>query len=494
MEQRRLLRDSLFNLSASVLTAVLGLIAVPLFVTRLPTVAYADWIVILATSKSVVLLDFGVGWTIVHLIAGEGRALTAETKQHLRAAATFISGLAALAGLAAFLAAWLQLGGLQGYRLPILVAGAVMAAMSHLNNYSMSVLWGRRRFDLAGLLIATEAGLQSGGVIVILLAGGDIVAAAVWEAAIVTLLALAKLTVAAIVCRDAAFRPTPRWPTAPMRLIRFGLASQISDGLSSLFWSLGVLVLGQVATPASVVAFSVAQKVPLALAGFVTRAAEVTMPAASGLVGRDTGAHATIAVSSARIAVALCVPVVVTIWFVAAPFMTLWVGGTDATTLVPAMRIAAVAVAAHSLGESARYFLWGSGRVGAIVLIQSIGATTLIVGAGALYMLADINTVSFTALQAIAVGAMSVALSILTAGRAGLSGRDYAIRVARGIPLAAFAAIAVGIGLTALWPEISWPALIAVAAGVTATFATLMIIFGLDPDETTALRRLVRQA
>lgn len=493
MEQRRLLRDSLFNLSASVLTAVLGLVAVPLFVTRLPTAEYADWIITLATSKSAVLVDFGVGWTIVHLVAASGGPVSTETKQHLRAAATFLSVLAVIAGVATFIAGWIQLGDLAGYRLTILAAGAVMAMMSHFNNYNMAVLWGRRRFDLGGILVASEAGIQSGGVIVILLSGGDIVAAALWEAMIVTLAAIAKFAVASLLYRDAAFQPALRWPTAPMRLIRFGLGSQISDGLSSLFWSLGVLILGQVATPAAVVAFSVAQKIPLALAGFVTRAAEVTMPAASGLVGKGSGTHATVAVSSARIAVALCVPAVVTIWFVAAPFMTLWVG-TDLGTLIPAMRIAAVAVAAHSLGESARYFLWGSGRISAIVVIQLAGAATLILGGGALYVLSDINAVSFAALQAIAIGVMSIALSILTADRAGLSGRAYATRIARGIPLAAVAAIAAGVGVTTLWPAMSWLALATAAAGITLTFVALMVSFGLDPDEALALRRLVRQA
>jgi O-antigen/teichoic acid export membrane protein len=493
MEQRRLLRDSLFNLSASVLSAVLGLIAIPLFVTRLPTASYADWIITLATSKSAVLVDFGVGWTVVHLIAASGDVLSPDNRQHLRAAATFLSGLAVVAGAATFVAGWIQLGDLAGHRLAILAAGAVMAMVSHFNNYNMAVLWGRRRFDLGGILVASEAGLQSGGVIVILLNGGDIVAAAMWEAAIVTAAAFAKFVVASLVCREAAFRPELRWPTAPMRLIRFGLGSQISDGLSSLFWSLGVLILGQVATPAAVVAFNVAQKVPLALAGFVTRAAEVTMPAASGLAGKGSDAHAAVAISSARIAVALCVPAVVTIWFVAAPFMKLWVG-TDVGTLVPAMRIAAAAVAAHSLGESARYFLWGSGRIGAIVVIQLAGAATLVLGGGALYVLSDVNAVSFAALQAMAVGVMSVALSSLTADRAGLSGRAYATRVARGIPLAALAAGAAGVGLTTLWPAISWTALATAAAGISLTFAALMIGFGLDADEALAVRRLVRRA
>ncbi|MBV8535721.1 MAG: lipopolysaccharide biosynthesis protein [Alphaproteobacteria bacterium] len=493
MEQRRLLRDSLFNLSASVLTAVLGLIAIPLFVSKISTAEYADWIVVLATSKSAVIIDFGIGWTIVRLIALEGRRLTVDARQHMRAAATFVTGLAAVGGIATFVAGWIQLQGLEDYRLTILTCGAVMATMSQVNNYSMSILWGRRRFDLAGLLLTIEAAIQSGGVIAILLAGGDITDAALWEAATVTATALIKLIVAAIVCPDAAFRPAFRWPTAPLQLVRFGLASQVSDGLSSLFWSLGVLILAQVATPASVVAFSVAQKIPLALAGFVTRAAEVTMPAASGLADGDRESPATVAVSSARIAVALCIPAVVTIWFVAAPFMMLWVGG-DIAALVPAMRISAVAVAAHSLGESARYFLWGTGRVGAIVLVQLAGTATLLVGGGALYLLSDIHAASFAALQAVAVGVMSVALSVLTAERAGLSRRTYAVRVARGIPLAAVAAIAAGVGLTALWPTIaSWLALITVAAGITVTFAALMIGFGLDAEEAVAIRRLVRQ-
>ena len=492
MEQHRLLRDSLFNLSANVLSAALGLIAVPLFIARVPTGAYADWIVTLATAKSAVLVDFGVGWTIVRLVAADGHALGEDTKQHLRSAATFLFGLAVAAGTATFVAGWVQLGDLAGDRLVVLAAGGTMAAMSHFNNYSMGVLWGRRRFDLAGVIVAAEAAVQSSGVIVILVAGGGISGVALWEALAVSAAAAAKMVAASAVCRDAGFRPALRWPTAPRQIVRFSLASQISDGLSSLFWSLGILLVGQLASPSAVVAFNVAQKVPLALAGFVTRVAEVTMPAASGIVEGDSNSYATVAVSSARIAAALCVPAVVTIWLLAGPFLRLWVG--SAAAVVPIMRIAGIAIAAHSLGESARYFLWGSGRVWTIVLIQAAGAAILIAGTAALFAHGDVDVVSFAALQALAVGAMAVALSLATAGRAGLSGGAYAIRVARGMPLAGVAAVAAGVGLTTLWPAISWAALVTTAAAVTGTFVALMVGFGLDPQESIALRRLVRQA
>jgi O-antigen/teichoic acid export membrane protein len=491
MEQRRLLRDSLFNVSARVLAAGFGLIAVPLFVSRLPTHDYADWIIMLATCKSAVVVDFGVGWTIVHLLAAEGRTVGAEARRHLRAAATLLSTLGIVAALVTFTAGWLQLGDLHGHRLTIFAAGAVMAAMTHINSYSMGVLWGRRRFDLGGMLVAAEAGIQSCGVVVILFWGGDIAAVALWEASTVTAAALAKLVVAWRVCPDAAYRPALRWPTAPLRLVRFGLASQVSDGFASLFWTLGVLILGQVAGAAAVVGLNVGQKVPVALAGFVTRAAEVTMPAASGLDGTRSEVHATVAVTSARIAVGLCVPAVVTIWFIAEPFLSLWVGG-DVTTLVPIMRIAAVTVAAHALGESARHFLWGSERVGTNIAIQFAGIAILAFGAGFLYALAQISALSFAALQGITVGAMSVALATATAERVGLSGRAYITRVARGIALAAVAAAAVGTGLTMLWPVVSWPALATVAACVTATFGAVMIGFGLDGEESVALRRLLR--
>src|SRR5476649_707981 len=102
MEQRRLLRDSLFNLSASVLTALLGLLAVPLFVSRLPTTEYADWIVMLATTKTTTIIDFGIGWTIVHIVAADGGVLREETRAQLRAAATALSAFAVIVAAATF--------------------------------------------------------------------------------------------------------------------------------------------------------------------------------------------------------------------------------------------------------------------------------------------------------------------------------------------------------------------------------------------------------
>src|SRR5262249_17872919 len=99
MEQRRLLRDSLFNLSASVFSALLGLLAVPLFVARLPTADYADWIVMLATAKTTVIVDLGVGWTVVHIIAQETGRLRAETIAQLRTAATILGALSVTVAL-----------------------------------------------------------------------------------------------------------------------------------------------------------------------------------------------------------------------------------------------------------------------------------------------------------------------------------------------------------------------------------------------------------
>ena len=491
MERLRLFRDSLFNMSANVLSAVFGLIAVPLFVSRLPTGDYADWIVTLATAKSTVLIDFGIGWTVVHIIAADITELRRETRAHLRAAAVLLAGLALIAGAATFAIAAVQLGDLDHNRIVLLAAGAVMAAVSHVNNYTIAVLWGLRRFDMAGTIVAVEAGVQSSGVVVILLLGGDIAMVAIWEAAVVLSAAVVKILVVRSLCPAAAFRITLHWPQAPFRLVRFGLASQISDGLSSLFWSVGVMFVGLIASPAAVVLFHLAQKVPLALAGFVTRAAEVTMPAASGLAHAETNAHAVVAVTAARIAVALSAPGVVMMWVMAAPFMTLWVGH-DVDVLATVMRIAAIGIAAHSLAESARHFLWGTGRLGTIIIIQSIGAAVVVTGTVLSAVLGQFDIESFAALQTIAIGFIAAALSAVTARRAGLSGRGYALRVARGVPVASFAALAVGSGIAVLQPGISWLCLSSMALGVITTFVVLMIRFGLEPEETLALRHLIR--
>jgi len=493
MEQRRLLRDSLFNLSASVLTALLGLLAVPLFVSGLPTAEYADWIVMIATTKTMTIIDFGVGWTVIHIVAADGAKLSEETRAQLRAVATILSIFAVVIAGATFAVGAIQFGDMNGYRWAILVSGAVMAAVSYFNTYNVGILWGLRRYDISGTIIATEAGIQSAGVVVLLLMGGDIVAVAMWEATVVTVAGMVKMVIAARLCPESIFRPTLRWPKTSTRLIRFSLTSQISDGLTPLFWNFGVLVLGQVAGPAAVVVFHIGQKIPIALAGFVSRAAEVTMPAASGLVRMASDAHATVAISSARIAVALSVPAVVTIWLIAEPFMKLWVGdGTEA--MVAVMRIAAAAVAAHSLGEGARYFLWGSGRIGTIVAIQLIGTAVLAVGTSVLFVSGQFDAVYFSALQAVAIGIMSIALSAVTADRAGLAGRVYAARVMRGLPLATFAAVAAGAGLHTLWAGMSWLWIGLVATSVTITFLGLMIAFGLEPEESAAIRHLLRRS
>jgi O-antigen/teichoic acid export membrane protein len=492
MEQRRLLRDSVFNVSSSVLAALLGLIAVPLFVTRLPTADYADWIVVLATAKAILMIDFGVGWTMVYVVASEDGHLNAEIQAQLRAAATFLSALAVTVAVLVFIAGALQFGDLHGHRPALLLAGAVMAAMSHINGYTMGIVWGLRRYDLSGMIVTAEAGLQSAGVIAILLLGGDIVAVATWEATVVATAAVVKLIVAARLCPDGAFRPALKWPKAPARIIRFSIGSQISDGLASFFWDLGVLVVGQIG-PSAVVSFHVAQKVPLALARFVSKAAEVSMPAASGATKADSTARATVAIAAVRIAVALSVPAAVAIWFLAGPFMTLWVHQSD-EALMTMMRVAAIGVTAYAFGEGARFFLWGSGRVGTVVAIQALGALGLITAGAGLISSDHLDPVSFSILQATTVAAMSVAFGICAAYGTGLSGGAYARRIGRGLPVATTAALAVAAGLMTLWSAPSW-LLVAVTGGaIAATFYGLMIAFGLEADEATALRHLVRRS
>ena len=492
MEQRRLLRDGLFNMSASVLTALLGLIAVPLFVSRLPTGAYADWIVTLATARTSIIIDFGIGWTVVHLVALEGGRLSDETQAQLRTAATLLGGLSVVIAPVVFAAGALELGDLRGARLAIVGAGAIMATASHINSYTMAVLAGSRRYDLSSLIVTLEAASSSGGVITILLSGGGIMAVATWEAIVVVSACIVKLIVAARLCPTAAFRPALRWPTAPGRVIRFSIESQVSDGLADLFWNLGVLIVGQIG-PAAVVTFHVAQKVPVALIGFISRAAEVTMPAASGALAAQVDARATVAISSSRIAMALSLPAVITLWFAAAPFLLVWVGQDD-PDLTAMLQIAGVAVAAHAMGEGARYFLWGMELIGAIVIVQVVGTAGLILCAAALWWTDRLDALSVSLLQAGSVAIMSLAFGVLAAARTGMTTVTYARRIGRGMPMALVAAFAAASALIAVWSTPSWPFLLAIAAATAVAFYGAMFVFGLDPAEAVAVRSLLRRA
>ncbi len=490
MEQRRLLRDSLFNVSASALAALLGLITVPLFVSRLPTSTYADWIVTLSTVKIVSLIDFGIGWTIVRDVATEHGRISAERRAHLRSAATFRLGAAAVAALIVSGAVVSLLGDVHGYRTTILLVGALSTITAYVHNYGMAVLSGLRRYDLSGTIVTAEAGANAGGVIIILLAGGTIEAVALWQAFVVTAAMIINLVVIHRLCPEAMFRPVWRWPSLPLNYIRFSLGSQISELIARAFWDVGVLILEPVAGPAAVVTLHIAQKVPLALAGFVSRAAEVTMPAASGLADQIGDARVTVAVASTRIVAALSVPVVLTIWIVAAPFLALWVG-SDAETPILVMRIAALAVALHAIGESSRHFLWGSGRIGTILRFQGAGALVLMGGSTLLIAFGRLDDVSFAVIQASAICVKSLALSATAASCAGLSRANYAQRVGRGLPLASIAAFCIGALLIMFWPLISWVWVAVVGGSVTLTFVGLMVAFGLEPEEASALRQLV---
>lgn len=154
-DRSRLIRNMTTNALSTALTAISGLITLPLLIARMGAESYGLWVLIVATTGLFTMMDFGVS-------AGVGRLIAAHHHdRNQRAIGSIVStALVLLCGLAVLMmivtvavaevfSSVFQVPAekAQDVFSALLMSGAA-SAVYFPSSISDAILWGRERFDL----------------------------------------------------------------------------------------------------------------------------------------------------------------------------------------------------------------------------------------------------------------------------------------------------------------------------------------------------------
>jgi O-antigen/teichoic acid export membrane protein/2-polyprenyl-3-methyl-5-hydroxy-6-metoxy-1,4-benzoquinol methylase len=496
-ESPRLIVDALVNYSGMGVSAVVGILLVPLMLARLGPERYGVWLAAIAVAAVLRSIDFGLGMVVVREVAAaSGTRLHRRIEPLVGAAGGALLLLGALGALviaagAIVLTSPLRLPeDVQTMVLPVFALVGVAFVAEQGIAFVGSVLNGLRWFgtlNAVGIALVLSRAI---GIVVLLLLGRSLVAVAVWYA-MATLLTAA---LAFLVLRSAPVRSWPRLPgrhwRALRRHLRFGLASFAAASAAGLSWQALPLLTAVLLGAGAVVPLHVGQKIPLALTGIYARLAAVIFPAASEYE-RTNNIQGTRAVleTGSRLVLHLMMPVLAVGVLAAPDILRLWIGEVD-PRVVLIFRLTLAAVLADAIGSVASSILWGRGRV-APVLVTALASAGAVVG-GALLLLPRFGQEGGAAVLAAVLGAASVTFWVLASRAAGVPPMAFARGAARGIALPTLACAGAAAAVLAVpgVPGLARLALIGVAG--TAAYLWTLTRLGATAAEAALTARVLR--
>ena len=256
---------------------------------------------------------------------------------------------------------------------------------------AMDILLGLRRFMIINTITSLSVLVRFAGIVIVLKAGGTIVALAAWHVAICAATAATAYTVA---LRHAPqFRPRLqriRWSEMRGQL-EFSLGSQIIAGCNIVLWRSAPFLIGLLRGAAAIVPYELGQKFPISVSSISWQAADVLFPAASEYHSAQQHEHTRQLLEVGTRGVLLfTLPFCIVLWILAPTLLATWVGGRS-SDVIWILRFITVAVLADSLAAGSLQVVWGQGRMkwaSSLALISTIigviAAACLIVRLGPL--------------------------------------------------------------------------------------------------------------
>jgi O-antigen/teichoic acid export membrane protein len=493
-ERVRLMRDGLVNNSASVVSAIVGIILVPIMLHGLKTEPYSLWIAALALRAMLAGFDLGLGYIVVREIA----ARNSETKEE---SSTFVQA----AGNA-----YLYYGLLGG-----LVIGALGLPLSHGLHLSPSVqrvapvvfalcgvcffteqqmsfvsatLQGLRRFDAVNLINATVVLLRAAGIVVLLKAGGELVALMAWYTLVAVGGLLLGLAMVGRIDGSLRFRLGGlRW--RPLRgHMSFGLASQMVRIVIMAIWETGPLLVGLVLGSAWIVPFYIGEKFPRNISAANWQAAEVLFPSASrDKRAQDAARTREILELGTRWIVTLAVPICLVFWALGPGLLRAWVGEAQPDA-VRVMRLMTAVIFADALGLASLYILWGYGRARTLVAVLGMVAASTVVLSLLLLKPVGVSAVPWAMLTSIAAG--SVAFLYMASKMCGMGIYELVRNSFKGLFLPSLFSAAAAAGLSRAIHVNGWPMLVAASIVIGSAYCVSFYFSGARPEECELARQI----
>jgi O-antigen/teichoic acid export membrane protein len=388
----RLISDALVNYSGLVVSAVVGILLVPLMLSRLGTVTYGLWLAAVTVAATLRAFDFGLGLVVTREVAAASGKHSFWRVAPLVSAAGGAHVLLGMAGAgvivagAAALAEPLKLPeGSRELVLPVFALVGLAFVAEQCIGFVQSVLMGLRRYWALNVLTIALVLLRAAGIVALLLLGYSLLGVGLWYAAATAAVAVAGFM--ALLFMPGRFRvgvPGRHWRSLRSHAA-FGLASFTSIAAAGIMWQALPLLAALLLGAGAVVAVHVGQRIPLVLTSVYGRLAAVVFPAASEYKRtNDLAATQAVLRTGTRLVLHLMIPVLVVGLLAAPDLFSIWLGGAS-DEIVLIFQLTLVAVFADAIGSLAINVLWGRGQV-APVLAVSLVSTAIVILGGVLLM------------------------------------------------------------------------------------------------------------
>ncbi len=276
----RMARDGAVNYGGALVAALVGLALVPLLLDRLGAEHYGVLLIALTCANLVTFLDVGLGSALTREVA----LASADRVRFVHSAGTGLvvvglAGAAVMACVGAF-AGGLGLGSADAHPLLVFALVGVGFAGDQLTVFHSAVLGGLRRFGAVNALLVGSVVVRAVAIVVVLSAGGGVVAVAAlyavsaWVWAAINALWLRRLSPELALRRMALDRPVLR------ARLGFGAGSLVIMFALTSLWSAGPLLVAGVEGAAASALFAVSQRFALALQAVPERVSATLFPAA----------------------------------------------------------------------------------------------------------------------------------------------------------------------------------------------------------------------
>lgn len=496
----RLGRNAAANIAFDVTSALAGLLLTPLLIDRLGTVAFGVWALAWTVIGYLELFEFGFGRATVKLVAEHsGRrpeAVVRTVNTNLFVLAVF--GLVALAVgvvVAVFAPAWFSVpASLRGETIAVFALLAVSLAASVPLDTFGAALAGHQRYDLLSSANIVSVLLSTAVSIAVLLAGGGLVALAVWNLAVLLGMQIVRWRLLRRVAPGMRLSPSLVDRAAVRPTARLSGWFLVRDVARVAIHRVDLVVVGVVLGVRAAAIYAVAGKLATLARRFITSVARLYFPFASSVAARDDRrALGGVVVAGSRTVLLVGAPIAIVLAFLGRAGIEAWVGagfGDAVSVLV----ILAAAQVLFALTEPWWSALMGAGRVRLVATVAIAEAVLNVILSVILAHSLGIDGVALGTLLAITLFEVPVGL-VLIGREVGVPLRAVWTGAVRPHVIPAAVAGAAAAGLAQVVPAHAVP----VAGAGVVTIAVYLLAFAVlsaTPTErsgaSTRIRSLLR--
>ena len=338
-------------------------------------------------------------------------------------------------------------------RLIFILAGIGFFA-DQVQSLAMEILTGLRRFSTINAVTTASVFFRTAGIIVVLKAGGTIVAVASWH--LLICVATATIAYAVALRLMPEFRPRLqyiRWSEIRHQ-IGFSISSQVAAGCTYVLWRSAPCLIGLLKGVAAIVPYELGQKFPMAVFSVSWQAADVLFPAASEYhTAQQEGHTRQLFEAGTRGVLFFVLPCCITLWVLAPHLIATWVGGKFPEA-VWVLRLTTLSVLVDSAAVTSMQIVWGQGRVEWASRIVFISAVISVVVACGLIL--RMGVLGAAVGLAVGVGVSSAGTIVCAACLCSCNPRQVLLATAKGLLLPALLALGFLFSVTTLHPIEGW--------------------------------------